>query len=54
MATLPKLAAALNRPAQHKSADLYCRAAYYNATLGTADECHSQALAVSRVAAWLC
>jgi hypothetical protein len=48
-----ELAAALRRLAQHKPADLYRRAAYYNATLGTANEGHSRALAVHRLAEWL-
>jgi hypothetical protein len=48
-----ELAAALRRLAQHKPADLYRRAAYYNATLGTANEGHSRALAVRRLAEWL-
>ena len=43
--TAAELAAALRRYAQHKPADLYRRAAYYNATLGTPDEGHSQQLA---------
>ena len=50
---LPALAAALARLARHKPADLYRRAAYYNATLGTPDEGHSRALALRRLAGWL-
>jgi hypothetical protein len=51
--SLPELAAALGRLAQHKPRDLYRRAAYYNATLGTPDEGHSRALAVRRLGEWL-
>ncbi|MGI4863279.1 MAG: hypothetical protein ACRYFZ_05100 [Janthinobacterium lividum] len=51
--TLPALAAALSRLAQHKPLDLYRRAAYYNATLGTPDEGHSRELAVRRLGEWL-
>lgn len=51
--TLPELVAALARLAQHKPTDLYRRAAYYNATLGTPDEGHSRELAVRRLAEWL-
>jgi len=51
--SLPELAAALGRLAQHKPLDLYRRAAYYNATLGTPDEGHSRALAVRRLGEWL-
>jgi len=48
-----ELAAALRRLAQHKPLDLYRRAAYYNASLGTPDEGHSQALALRQLAEWL-
>lgn len=48
-----ELAAALRRLAQHKPLDLYRRAAYYNASLGTPDEGHSRALALRRLAGWL-
>ncbi len=48
-----ELAAALARLARHKPPDLYRRAAYYNATLGTPDEGHSRALALRRLAEWL-
>jgi hypothetical protein len=48
-----ELAAALHRLARHKPADLYRRAAYYNATLGTLDEGHSRTLALRRLAEWL-
>jgi hypothetical protein len=51
--TLPELAAALARLAEHKPLDLYRRAAYYNATLGTPDEGHSRALALRRLSEWL-
>ena len=47
------LAAALTRLARHKPLDLYRRAAYYNATLGTPDEGHSRALALRCLAEWL-
>ena len=47
------LAAALTRLARHKPADLYRRAAYYNATLGTPAEGHSRALALRQLAEWL-
>jgi hypothetical protein len=49
----PELAAALGRLAAHKPLDLYRRAAYYNATLGTPDEGHSRELAVRRLSEWL-
>nr|WP_262904588.1 hypothetical protein [Hymenobacter lucidus] len=51
--TLPELAALLGRYQQHKPLDLYQRATYYNATLGTADEGHSQQRAVRLLAEWL-
>jgi hypothetical protein len=51
--TLPELAATLGRLAEHKPLDLYRRAAYYNATLGTPDEGHSRAQAVRRLSEWL-
>jgi hypothetical protein len=51
--TPAELAAALRRLAQHKPSDLYRRAAYYNATLGTPEEGHSRALALRRLAEWL-
>jgi hypothetical protein len=51
--TLPELAAALGRLAQHKPLDLYRRATYYNATLGTPNEGHSRELAVRRLTEWL-
>jgi hypothetical protein len=50
---LPELAAALRRLARHKPLDLYRRAAYYNASLGTPHEGHSRALALRRLAEWL-
>ncbi|TGE15472.1 hypothetical protein E5J99_12715 [Hymenobacter elongatus] len=52
-ATLPALAELLRRYQHHKPLDLYRRAAYYNATLGTADEGHSQQRAVRLLAEWL-
>ena len=51
--SLPTLAAQLRRYQQHKPADLYRRAAYYNATLGTAHEGHSRALSLRVLADWL-
>ena len=51
--TLPALAALLRPLCQHKPADLYRRAAYYNATLGTPDEGHSQKLALRVLGEWL-
>jgi len=48
-----ELAAALRRLAQHKPLDLYRRAAYYNASLGTPDEGHSRALALRQLGEWL-
>ena len=51
--SLPALAALLRPLCQHKPADLYRRAAYYNATLGTADEGHSQELALRVLGEWL-
>jgi len=48
-----ELAGVLRRLARHKSFDLYRRAAYYNASLGTPAEGHSRALAVRRLAEWL-
>jgi hypothetical protein len=51
--SLPDLLAALGRLAHHKAPDLYRRAAYYNATLGTVHEGHSQKLALRRLAEWL-
>ena len=52
-ATLPELAVLLGALARHKPADLYRRAAYYNATLGTPDEGHSQQLAARVLGEWL-
>ena len=49
----PELTAALARLAEHKPVDLYRRAAYYNATLGTADEGCSRELALRRLDEWL-
>ncbi|UOQ70361.1 hypothetical protein [Hymenobacter cellulosilyticus] len=51
--TLPELATLLNRYRQHKPADLYQRAAYYNATLGTPDEGRSQQRALRLLGQWL-
>ncbi|WP_303311168.1 hypothetical protein [Hymenobacter sp. BT730] len=52
-ATLQDLEAQLQHLSQHKPADLYRRAAYYNATLGTSDEGHSQERALRLLAGWL-
>ncbi len=51
--TPTELAAALRTYAGHKPADLYRRAAYYNATLGTADEGRSQPRTLALLNAWL-
>ncbi|MGI4875707.1 MAG: hypothetical protein ACRYFX_31510 [Janthinobacterium lividum] len=51
--SLPELVAALGRLAEAKPLDLYQRAVYYNATLGTADEGHSQQVALRRLGEWL-
>ncbi|WP_022823626.1 hypothetical protein [Hymenobacter norwichensis] len=51
--TLPELGALLLRYQQHKPLDLYRRAAYYNATLGTPEEGHSQQRAARLLAEWL-
>lgn len=51
--TLPELAALLRRYQQYKPADLYQRAAYYNATLSTPDEGHSQQRAARLLDEWL-
>lgn len=51
--TLPELAALLHRYEKHKSSTLYQRAAYYNATLGTAAEGRSQARVLERLGQWL-
>ncbi|MET4073488.1 hypothetical protein [Hymenobacter sp. UYCo722] len=47
------LAATLREYAQHKPADLYQHAAYYNATLGTPDEGHSRERTASILNNWL-
>ncbi len=51
--TLSELAALLARYQQHKPADIYRRAAYYNATLGTPDEGRSRERAVRLLEEWL-
>ena len=51
--TPAQLAAVLRSYAQHKSIDLYRRAAYYNATLGTPDEGRSQPRTLALLNAWL-
>ncbi|SNC65590.1 hypothetical protein SAMN06265337_1330 [Hymenobacter gelipurpurascens] len=51
--TLPQLSELLRRYQQHKPLDLYRRAAYYNATLGTPDEGHSQQRALRLLDEWL-
>ena len=43
--TLPELSTWLRRYQHQKPLDLYRRAIYYNASLGTSDEGHSQARA---------
>jgi hypothetical protein len=48
-----ELAATLRRYAQRKPQDLYLRAAYYNATLGTPDEGRSQARTLALLNDWL-
>ncbi|MFC7668476.1 hypothetical protein ACFQT0_14670 [Hymenobacter humi] len=48
-----ELAEALRRYARHKPADLYRRAAYYNATLGTPDEGRSQLRTLALLNQWL-
>lgn len=50
---LPALAAWLRRYQASKPLDLYQRAAYYNATLGTPYEGRSQALASEKIHYWL-
>ena len=50
---LPALAALLRPLTATKPADLYRRAAYYNATLGTPDEGRSQAAALRQLTEWL-
>ncbi|WBA42639.1 hypothetical protein [Hymenobacter canadensis] len=52
-ATLPELAALLRGYQQHKPLDLYQRATYYNATLGTSDEGHSRHRAARLLDKWL-
>ena len=52
-ASLPKLAGLLRQYQAHKPATHFQRAAYYNATLGTANEGNSQALAVALLSEWL-
>ncbi|MBD2715014.1 hypothetical protein IC231_08195 [Hymenobacter sp. BT646] len=52
-AKLPELAALLRGYQQHKPLDLYRKAAYYNATLGTPDEGHSQRRAARLLDEWL-
>jgi hypothetical protein len=51
--TLLELATLLQGYQQHKPADLYRKAAYYNATLGTAEEGHSQQRAARLLDEWL-
>ncbi|MBC8084471.1 MAG: hypothetical protein H7Z21_14835 [Hymenobacter sp.] len=51
--TLPELAALLARYAVLKPADLYRRAAYYNATLGTPEEGHSRERSGRLLEKWL-
>jgi hypothetical protein len=51
--SLPELTALLRRYQAHKPLDHYRRAAYYNATLGTPDEGHSQQRALRLLSEWL-
>lgn len=51
--TLPELATLLTTYQAHKPLDIYRRAAYYNATLGTPDEGHSRARAIRLLEEWL-
>ncbi|WP_375433708.1 hypothetical protein [uncultured Hymenobacter sp.] len=51
--TLPELSALLAKYQQHKPLDIYRRAAYYNATLGTPDEGRSRERAVRLLNEWL-
>jgi hypothetical protein len=50
---LPALKALLLQYQAHKPTDLFRRAAYYNATVGTEHEGQSQALAASSIMRWL-
>ncbi len=52
-ATLPELAALLRGYQRHKPMDLYRKATYYNATLGTPDEGRSQQRAARLLHEWL-
>jgi hypothetical protein len=51
--SLEQLADLLHGYVQHKPLDHYRRAAYYSATLGTADEGHSQQIALEILQDWL-
>ncbi|GGF13898.1 hypothetical protein [Hymenobacter cavernae] len=51
--TLLEVSALLRRYQAQKPVDLFRRAAYYNATLGTADEGHSQERALRELREWL-
>ncbi|GAA3996855.1 hypothetical protein GCM10022408_04370 [Hymenobacter fastidiosus] len=51
--SLPELTALLRQYQLHKPTDHYRRAIYYNATLGTADEGHSQQRALRQLEEWL-
>ncbi|UOG76747.1 hypothetical protein MTX78_09130 [Hymenobacter tibetensis] len=51
--TLPELAALLAKYTLHKPIDIYRRAIYYNATLGTPDEGHSRERAARLLEEWL-
>ncbi len=51
--TLPELSALLAKYQQRKPLDIYRRAAYYNATLGTSDEGRSRERAVRLLTEWL-
>ncbi|HEX8350709.1 MAG TPA: hypothetical protein VF598_12165 [Hymenobacter sp.] len=51
--SLAEVSGLLRRYQAHKPSDLFRRAAYYNATLGTADEGHSQQRALRILRDWL-
>lgn len=51
--TLLELEVLLRQYVLHKPLDLYRRAAYYNATLGTAEEGHSRERAARLLNEWL-
>ncbi|QIX63051.1 hypothetical protein HER32_18480 [Hymenobacter sp. BT18] len=51
--TLPELGNTLRAYQKYKPADLYLRATYYNATLGTPDEGRSKEVALRKLVDWL-